>query len=171
MPLILIRHPMVALSGHCYGRLELDVVPTVLQHATAQLRDWQHLPIWCSPALRCRQLAQTLSTDVSLVPALQELDFGQWEGVAWDDIPRAQLDAWAADLWDYPVGGAESVRQLQQRVQQAFGLAQTLARHQTLLWITHAGVIRTLLADLGQIAESERWHAPIAYATPYRVDC
>jgi alpha-ribazole phosphatase len=168
MSIILIRHPVVAMSGRCYGRFDIDVAPDTLAQATQTLQDHQHQPIWCSPARRCLQLAERLSNDVTIVPALQELDFGCWEGLSWDEIPRHELDGWAANLWDYQVGGAESVRMLQQRVQQAF--AQAKAQPNPLIWITHAGVIRTLLADLGQIAESDRWHAPIAYATPYLVE-
>lgn len=168
MALVLIRHPVVDMVGRCYGRRDVEVCPDALQQAILGLHSYRGWPIWCSPARRCQQLAYALSDDVTIIAELHELDFGRWEGLAWDDIPRHELDAWAADLWDYRVGGAESVRMLQQRVQQVFTQAQTQAK--PLLWITHAGVIRTLLADLGQIAESDRWHAPIAYATPYLVE-
>lgn len=168
MSIVLIRHPVVAMSGRCYGRLDVEVAPEILTTAIQSLTAYRQAQIWSSPARRCLQLAHALSNNVMVMPDLHELDFGEWEGLTWDQIPRDQLDAWAVDLWDYRVGGAESVRMLQQRVQQVF--AQAKSQTQPLVWITHAGVIRTLLADLGHIAESDRWHAPIAYATPYLVE-
>jgi alpha-ribazole phosphatase len=168
MSIVLIRHPVVEMSGRCYGRLDVEAAPDPLVTAIQSLSAYRQTQIWSSPARRCQQLAYSLSNDVTIIDELHELDFGRWEGLAWDDIPRHELDAWAADLWDYRVGGAESVRMLQQRIQRVF--AQAKAHTQPLVWITHAGVIRTLLADLGQIAESDRWHAPIAYATPYLVE-
>ena len=40
---------------------------------------------------------------------LAELDFGHWEMQSWDGIPRAEVDAWAADVAHYRPGGGESV--------------------------------------------------------------
>jgi alpha-ribazole phosphatase len=39
---------------------------------------------------------------------LLELDFGEWEGCAWDDVPRIALDAWAADPWGFAPPGGET---------------------------------------------------------------
>ena len=37
---------------------------------------------------------------------LAEMHFGQWEGVAWNDIPRHELDAWAANFAHCQIGRA-----------------------------------------------------------------
>ena len=49
------------------------------------------------------------------------MDFGAWEGVAWHDISRAHVDAWAADLPHYAPGGGESLASMLQRVQAEVG--------------------------------------------------
>ena len=50
---------------------------------------------------------------------LREFDFGTWEGVRWDAIPRAELDAWAADFFHARPHGGESVHMLRERVETA----------------------------------------------------
>lgn len=166
MQLCLIRHPWVDASQRCYGRLDLAVDPQCLAEAISQLGEFKQRPLISSPAKRCLQLADGLSARVESWPELQELDFGAWEGGLWDEIPRAELDAWAADLWHYRVGGGETVHEMRTRVLQAVSRAEALGQAQV-LWVTHAGVIRMLLAEYHLIAEAERWTAPIDYATPY----
>ena len=175
MILTLIRHPPVDAGQRCYGRLDLLPTANALAHAVQHLSsddkscdDRQNSHWISSPAQRCVLLAQQLSPSVEINPLWQELDFGQWEGLGWDDIPRHALDDWAADIWHYRVGQTgETAAELNQRLQHA--LAQ-LTHHRHVTVVTHAGVIRMLLAQHGCIADSNRWSAPIAYATPYTLE-
>lgn len=115
----------------------------------------------CSPLLRCVQLAQALQARlpacrVDVDARLAEMHFGRWEGVAWNDIPRHELDAWAANFAHCPVGhSGETVQAFVQRVAQAAqdtlaalhtpaGAARHAASATTTVWITHAGVIRAM---------------------------
>ena len=100
------------------------------------------------------------------------MDFGQWEGCAWQDIPRAELEAWTGDFAHYNVGhDGESVAAFMARVGAAFeGLTpqsqipamvpRTMAQDSGVLWITHAGVIRAveLLAQgVRHIERANQW--------------
>ena len=73
-----------------------------------------------SPLERCRRLAERIGAARGLVPVvderLREFDFGTWEGVPWESIPRAELDAWAADFLHARPHGGESVQMLHERV-------------------------------------------------------
>ena len=60
----------------------------------------------------------------------------------WDNVPRAELDAWAADIAGYAPPGGESPLMLQRR---ALDFVAGLAVPEAVI-VTHAGVIRTLLA-------------------------
>jgi alpha-ribazole phosphatase len=71
------------------------------------------------------------------------MDFGAWEGRPWDAIPRPELDAWAADVAGYAPPGGESPLALQRR---ALEFVASLSLPEAVI-VTHAGVIRTLLAD------------------------
>ena len=178
MDIVLIRHPAPEIAaGVCYGRLDVPArqpcMPPVvqldarLQALLADVTDGQWPTRWySSPAQRCHTLARQLTTDdIVLEPALQELDFGAWEGQAWEDVARAELDAWAADVMGYCAHGGESAAAMRQRVARwADGLASGLHGDGAVLAaVTHAGVIRQLASHwLGQPLEAVlNW--PLAY--------
>lgn len=153
MLLHLIRHPRPLIdAGLCYGRL--DVAAENDPQLTASLRAAlpPGLPVWTSPLRRCRELAETLHPAPLVDERLAELDFGAWEGQTWDAIPRHELDAWAADVAGYAPPGGESPRALQAR---ALAFVASLAVDEAVV-VTHAGVIRTLLAHSRKLPP-ERW--------------
>lgn len=148
MSLWLVRHalPLVG-PGICYGRLDMAADAALTQTAAQALATALPLQarISASPRQRCLQLADALcalrpdlryDTD----PRLQEMDFGQWEGMPWQQIPKAQIDIWTQDFFNHAPGGGESVADVMQRVGQAWDDIQP----QTLpvVWISHAGVAR-----------------------------
>ncbi len=149
MTLWLVRHaqPLVK-AGLCYGALDLAADPAATAQTARALADALPTGIMLrsSPLQRCTELAQTLlalradlslQTDVRLV----EMNFGRWEGRAWDDLPRAELEAWTADFAHYRAGGSgESVTQVMERVGQALDNARCSGLDQ--VWITHGGVIK-----------------------------
>jgi alpha-ribazole phosphatase len=73
---------------------------------------------------------------------LAEMDFGEWEGQLWDDVPRDAIDAWAADPWRFAPPGGESGAALVARVS-AFWLALPEGDH---IVITHGGPLKVLVA-------------------------
>lgn len=170
MQLILVRHPpALGAHGRCYGRLDLPPQPDALLACAAMLRQYRGLPVFSSPLRRCRLLAQRLHPRPQLWPLLQELDFGAWEGRPWDELPREQLDAWAADIWHYRPGGGESAAMLRARWQQVVARLQATGLPRVLL-VTHAGLIRLALAEHGLLDEDSRWSAPIGFASPYLLE-
>ncbi|MBL8404799.1 MAG: alpha-ribazole phosphatase family protein [Dechloromonas sp.] len=153
MRLHLIRHPKPAIeAGICYGRHDCPAV-SEFSLATKLLAELPAgLPLWSSPLIRCRALAERLHPQPVIDDRLAEMHFGKWEGRRWDDIPRAELDAWAADVAGYAPPGGESPRDLQRR---ALDFVASLNVPEAVI-VTHAGVIRTLLAHW-QGLPPERW--------------
>lgn len=166
----LVRHaaPLIA-PGTCYGALDVaaDAEATAqAAKALVQMLDkWaaaypdqaaHGLQLVCSPLQRCRQLADALLQQMPCRPAmysltlhldarLAEMDFGAWEGQPWSSIPSAEWKQWMDDFAHWRVGGhGESVAQLMQRVQAAAHAHAHATSHRTMLWITHAGVMRAL---------------------------
>lgn len=147
--LLLVRHPRpVVAPGVCYGRLDLE--PEDAHLATLVETLHATLPadavLLTSPLRRCARVAQALADRGRPLARhddrLMEMHFGDWEGRAWDDIPRAQIDAWRDDLTGYRPPGGESVTELADRAHAA--LREALARQAgPLVVITHAGVIQT----------------------------
>ncbi|EGI76350.1 histidine phosphatase family protein [Hylemonella gracilis] len=171
MKLWLVRHapPLIA-PGVCYGAsdVEADAERTAACAAQLALELPRGLTVHSSPLRRCLQLAQALCAlrpDLQLRqdPRLREMDFGQWEGVRWDDIPRAAYEAWTADFGTERFGGQESVNDVLSRV--AAAREEALAAGQEVVWVTHGGVLRAL-ALLGQgmnrLDRADQWPATVA---------
>ena len=95
-----------------------------------------------------------------------ELNFGAWEGRPWDEIPRPELDAWAADLAGYAPPGGESPSQLEARV---LAFVAGLRVPEAVL-VTHAGVIRLLLARQRGLTLAESLAIYIPYASQTVID-
>jgi len=75
---------------------------------------------------------------------LAELDFGEWEGMRWDDVPRSGLDAWAADPWYFRPGGGESAAVMVSRVRAFWD--DRMAEGRSCRIVTHGGPLRVLPA-------------------------
>jgi alpha-ribazole phosphatase len=167
MKLWIVRHakPLIT-SGVCYGALDVAAdAQDTLQAARALA---QTLPVRCrvsvSPLQRCKQLAHALS-DIrnDLIPRtderLREMDFGTWEGVAWDAIPLAAMQAWTDDFGTHRFGDVESANEVLARVADLWHAARQHS-DENQVWITHAGVARAvhLLAQgIQSVDSASQW--------------
>lgn len=149
MRLHLIRHPQPQVeTGICYGSTDLPALPGEPERIWSALRASASLPfdppVYSSPLLRCAALAILLGKPV-FDARLRELHFGDWEMRRWDDIPRAGIDAWAADMAHYRPGGGESAAAAARRV---LDFRDELLQHPhtDAVIVCHAGTIRLLLA-------------------------
>ena len=165
--MIFLRHPRPAIAdGICYGRMDMDVGPDAAsQIATALATTPPLAQVIASPALRCRALAQALAqrdlVPLTLDPRLVEMDFGAWEGQAWDQIDRTQSDPWAQDPWRLAPPGGETFQAVHARVAAALDDADP----GTAL-ICHAGPIRAAQMILTGAAFDMVFATQIPYATP-----
>lgn len=157
LELILIRHPRPAGGdGVCYGRLDLppaepvtaaaDRLRPLLAACGVDLADHQ-TPLYSSPLQRCHRLAAALHPAPSVDDRLAEMHFGAWEGQPWDQVPRAELDAWAADIRRYTPPGGESPEAVLARALDwvAEVSHQPVHRQAPVVAVSHAGPIRLLL--------------------------
>ena len=166
MTLWLVRHaqPLIP-KGICYGQLAVQADP-IATHLAAQVIS-PLLPVgaklYCSGLQRAQQLAQAIHVQrETLLPKidvrLNEMNFGIWEGVAWADIPKTAFDTWTANFDQHRFGGAECLRDLLLRVNEAL---LELPVTEDAIWITHAGVIRAVnylrRYGLQSLASSESW--------------
>lgn len=142
--------------GICYGRTDLDVAETFERDAQAVIKNLSRPDfIISSPLQRCRKLAERIGhafdLPMRLDVRLTEMDFGAWEGLAWDNVPRTELDLWAADFMHAKPHGGESVAMLNDRVMEAYA-HYSAAPRASYLWVCHAGVIKAALSR-GDTAE------------------
>lgn len=126
-----------------------------------ELRSWpsffeacpQISAVYVSPSCRTRETAkivtETLGLRVQVVEGLQEWRFGAWGGLTADEIQTRYPGEWAAwreDMLHFSPSGGESLDHFSKRVNAA--VAELVTQHvdQTLLMVTHAGVIRMVVA-------------------------
>lgn len=185
--LYLIRHtrPDIA-PGVCYGQLDIGLADSFKEEANAVLGWLPQLDmIVSSPLLRTRKLADFLALtqhcelersgrNVSSVHRtayplrvqtdlrLMEKHFGEWEGRAWDDIVRGEIDAWAADVMGYAPGEGESAHQVMQRVHSFLRDLTQLPQHNIAL-VAHGGSIRAILAQITGVPLTDTLNWKIDY--------
>jgi alpha-ribazole phosphatase len=141
--------------GVCYGRTDLGVAADQLEATLAALLASlpTALPLYSSPLRRCAGLAARLSPAPIYDERLVEMDFGTWEMQPWDAIPRAGIDAWAADMVNYQPGGGESVLQMATRISAFYAdLQRQLGADGSAIIICHAGAMRLLSAGYAGLA-------------------
>lgn len=170
MRLVLVRHPQPDIApGLCYGRTDVAATATAVSLVADRLRAAGlpgALPVYASPLARCTVLARALDVPVTFDARLAEMDFGAWEMQPWDAIPRAEVDAWAANLVRYRPGGGENVLDAARRVA-AFHDELRASNQPAALLICHAGTIRlfTALRAGGSIEQA----ALRAGSSPHRI--
>lgn len=147
MDLILIRHPQTVVPrGTCYGVTDVEPDPALLASDAARVAP--HLPegarIVSSPQQRARKLAAHFG-EIETDPRLAEMNFGAWEMQRWDDLPRVEIDAWAADIVGYAPPNGESLGAVAERV---IDWWESQPRDQTIVAVAHGGPWRVLAAHL-----------------------
>lgn len=158
MKLILIRHTRLELSSseYCYGQSDIELQTDtsfreligVKQKILHELSGDSTI-LYSSPLKRCAEIANKLSTNVTLDKRLIELDFGTWEMQRWSSIPEDELNTWMSDYINIQAGGGESYKMLWERTNSWLEEICSLFNNQqkTIIVVTHAGVIRSLLIN------------------------
>lgn len=125
-----------------------------VEAAARRLASVAEVPIGvlCSPLPRAQESAAivraVLGGQAEVLDGLADCDFGGWAGSTYADLAAAgDLERWLADPDVRPPGG-ESLAELADRVRAT--LEVILAAHpgQSLCLVTHAAVVRVLLADV-----------------------
>jgi broad specificity phosphatase PhoE len=163
--LVLCRHaePDGAFRGRCYGRLDVSLSPRGLRQANALAERLASLPlvaVYSSPARRARETADAVASAHGLASiehsALQELDFGDLEGLPYEEIAARHPElyaAWMGEPTRVRFPGGESYSELRARVLGA--LAELLERHrgEAFAAVSHGGPIRAVLGACLGIAD------------------
>ena len=174
MILYVARHAPTEASSGPVGRRDVPICGTHEAAAAAIMGGLAGcIPparVYASPLSRCartaRLVAERLAVPAVLDERLLELDYGAWEGVPWDELPRAATDAWAR-TWetDGPPGG-ESAQALAARVAGWLEDARRAHPRSAALLVAHAGVVRALRVLL----LGDSWPAAMARPVPHAGD-
>lgn len=166
MLVVLVRHMAVDVqTGTCYGRKDIPLRPDALERVppmAAKICAQGIGRVWTSPAVHCRVLADAVAaltaTTPVIEPCLQELNFGAWEGVPWDTVPRSELDRWAASPLRFAPPGGESGQEFLDRVDQAH--RAICADGRDCVVVSHGGPLKVLAALFNGTVPDLRAPAP-----------
>jgi len=156
---VLVRHAETEDSGRgrCYGRLDVRLSPQGLRQAQALAAALAGPPlaaVYASPLSRAldtaRPIAAAQGLEPAVIEALAELDFGEVEGLRYDEIESQRPElfrAWMDEPARVRFPGGEGLPDVRARVVPA--LAEIRARHEghAVAVVAHGGVIRVVLAE------------------------
>jgi alpha-ribazole phosphatase len=170
LELILVRHTRtVAPPGICYG--QTDLLPASdddMVKVAGQLRSYPSPTVFSSPLNRCRLLAEKISSQITFDDRLMELNFGNWEMKYWDDLRGPEVDEWMNDFVNVSCPKGESYAQMENRVLD-FINSLKFTQPKNVIIVTHAGVIRILLAKFRKIPLKNSFDIQIDYGQIDRI--
>ena len=98
-------------------------------------------------------------------PALREIDFGQWEGLSWEQIEQMDPEyarTWVARYPHLPAPSGETFHAFEARVLEEVN--HLLDGHRgPVAVVTHGGVLRVVLRHFCACSEEEAWQQTRAY--------
>lgn len=158
--LVLVRHaePDPAMRGRCYGSLDVALSAEGRRRAAelgAALAPNPLAGVYASPLERAEETATPIAgaqgLGVVTVRDLREIDFGELEGLAFDEIRAGWAELyrqWMERPARVRFPGGESFSDLRDRALPA--LADIRMRHagEAVVVVTHGGVVRVALADV-----------------------
>jgi len=134
-----------------------------------QAQDFKYVS---SPLKRARETMEILRAtlglqvhDYEIDARLIEIAYGEWEGLALQDIEMRNasvLSARERDKWDFAPPGGESYRELADRIGSWYN---SLAADTVVA--AHGGGVRVLMAISNIVSEEEATHAQIAQGVVY----
>lgn len=159
MKLIWIRHGQTLWNTQhkTQGRTDTPLDETGLAQArrlAESLKGERLDAIYSSPLQRAIQTAEPLgrAANLSVIPdaRLTEIDFGEWEGLTFDEIAKEYPDAfhrWREHPFTADIPGAETPAQVAERMQSFFEQI-TAAGDETVAVISHTLPLKLVIARL-----------------------
>lgn len=173
MDIYLIRHTTPAIEkGVIYGQMDVDVNSDFKNEA---LTVQQNIPvkvdaIYSSPLQRCAKLAHFLfKKSIIKDPRLKEVNFGDWEGLNWNDIEKQKLNNWMENFVSVAPPFGESMEEMLIRVQ-SFWTELLTSNHSNVAIVTHAGVIRLISSIISGTDLKDIFNLKIQYGDVFLVD-
>jgi broad specificity phosphatase PhoE len=148
--LILVRHGQTAVNaeGRFLGRADPPLTELGSRQAGA-LRRVEGVAsaarVITSPLQRARDTAGRLGPPVTVDERWIEMDYGEYEGLHWRDIPAEVSASWQTDMSWSPPGG-ESILAVSKRVREACEELAAEATDRDVVVVSHVSPIKAAIA-------------------------
>lgn len=169
--LVLVRHaePDEAMRGRCYGSLDVGLSAAGVAQAARLVDALAPAPIetfYSSPRIRATQTIAGLGKPIEVVADLREIDFGDFEGITYQDAETNHPDiywCWMERPTEVAFPGGECFADVKRRVLAASALIR--AKGGYALIAAHGGTLRTIIADALRMADADLFRLDIAHAS------
>jgi len=162
--ILLVRHAHVAMAGRFCGSSDPSLSALGLSQLHKLAETLTHLPlthIFSSDLRRAQQTANFIAVrawlPVECLPELREMQFGEWEGLDWEQVcarDAAYAERWMAEYPRLSAPGGEHFEAFRTRVRAALAEVVTRTAGGCAAVVTHGGVVRTILLDVLALPES-----------------
>lgn len=161
MRILLIRHGQTAWNRELVFRGGTDVPldRAGVSQAGALARRLRRTPlaaVYAGPLSRARRTAELVAAPhrlpVTVLPGLDDMRFGAWEGRALTDVERTQpkrFSCWQREPWNLRIPGGTTLRQVEMRAWRA--LRAVVGQHRAddaVALVTHRVVLKLLVLDM-----------------------
>jgi broad specificity phosphatase PhoE len=121
--------------------------------------------IYISPLIRTKETIDYYLTEhkgipVQTAPELIERDFGDWEGLTFDEIEaqnKEAFDQWQSDQINFVIPGGECSARVQERINSFFDRITKENENKTIFVVTHLGTARHSISRLLRLKPEESW--------------
>jgi len=165
--LILVRHAESEMQGCYVGRLDppLNARGRAQAATLARRMAGQSLAaVYSSPLKRALTTAQMIAAphglEVNVIAELAELDFGDWDGLTYQEIAEIapqRFNRWLADPAQARPPNGETLLEMSQRVMEAINGIIAAHPGETVVVVTHGGPARIIVCHALGISLSEQW--------------
>ena len=128
--------------------------------------------ILCSDLQRAAQTAETIAErhEVEVIPdpVLREMDFGEWEGLTYEEIEKSyprELADWREDMANHPPPGGEMLEDFTDRVRQPLDAILGGCMQDKVLIVSHGGVLQVMCCLALGLPASSYWQFRIELAS------
>lgn len=178
MKIYLVRHGLTNTNKEkrYVGWGDARLSPDGYRQAECLGRKFARLPV---TGLYCSDLSRTLDTALPIgkvsglepapTPLLREINFGQWEGLTYQDMTEENRDTlwqWIDNPFRFAPPGGESLEEVFQR---AWSFLEPFWANgdsqDTLVVVSHGGVIRSILHRLLKLEPEKLWDLSVENAS------
>jgi alpha-ribazole phosphatase len=179
--IVLVRHgePDESVRGRSYGGLDVGLSARgreQMRRARRLLREVRCSAIYSSPKRRALESASVLAgrrASVIVDDRLREMDFGDFEGLTYDDIAERfseKYREWMNRPTEVTFPGGENFTAMAARVRDALDHIRCAHRSETVAIVSHGGVNRIALATALELDARRIFRLDQAYACVNVID-
>ena len=170
--LTLLRHGRTKAnaSGLLQGRSEIELDDLGHAQAEAAVASLDHVDlVISSPLRRAMQTASYFDAPVQIDDRWAELDYGEFEGRRFSDLPADIWQDWHLNI-DFRPPGGETLTELGQRTRSALEELLITSRDQQVVVVTHVSPIKAALAWALGVSDVIAWRCHLGTASITRIE-